>query len=47
VFTTPIDVIQLDDAGERLTIIAFLHDLHQFLFDTPGGVAGNTQLAAQ
>ena len=45
--TAPIHVIQLDDPGERLTIIAFHHHLHQLVFDAPGGVVGNSQLAAQ
>ncbi len=51
-FTAPlltalIHVIQLDDPGERLNIIAFHHHLHQLVFDAPGGVVGNSQLAAQ
>ena len=46
-FTAPIHVIQLDDTGKWLAVIAFLHDPHQLVFDAPGGVVGNAQLATQ
>jgi len=37
----PVNIIKLDYAGQRLAIVTLLHDLHYFLFDTPGGVVGN------
>lgn len=43
----PIDVIQLDDAGQRCTVIPLFHGLHDLVLETPGSVVGHTNLPLQ
>ena len=46
-FTTEIGIINLHVAGEFVDRIALAHDLHQLLFDEPGGVPLDAELTRQ
>ena len=43
----PVGIVQLNDASQRLGIIALDHGLHQFVLDQPGGVGVDAQLPVQ
>jgi len=42
--SAPIDVVDLDDAGELAVGIALQHDLQQLVLEAPGGVVGHAEL---
>ena len=46
-FPTPIRVVQLDDTHQGLHIAAFLHHLHQFVFDAPSRTIAHAELTLQ
>src|SRR4029450_9490992 len=46
-FAAQIGIIDLDVARKLVGGIALAHDLHQLLFDEPGGIAFHTQLAGE
>ena len=45
--TAQVGVIQLDEARELVLLVPFQHDLHELVLHPPGGVVGDTQMAAQ
>ncbi len=46
-FAAPVNVIQLNDAGQWFAIIPLFHRLHDLVLETPGGVVGHTDVALQ
>lgn len=45
--TAQVGVIDLDAPGERLSLVAFVHDLQQLVFELPGRVVGDAELPGQ
>jgi hypothetical protein len=46
-FGTQVRVVNFDSTGDRFAAVALKHDLHDFMFNSPGGIIRNTHLAAQ
>lgn len=42
---TPVNIIELNDAADGLLVIGLFHGLQQLVFEHPGGVIFDTQLA--
>lgn len=46
-FTAQVGIIQLDAAGEPLSLVALVHDLQQLVLELPGGVVAEAELPGQ
>ena len=46
-FTAPVDVIQLNDAGQRRAIIPHYHGMHDLVLEAPGSIVGHADLPLQ
>lgn len=46
-FTAQVGVIDLDAPGERLSMVALVHGLHQLVFELPGRVVGDAEAPRQ
>jgi hypothetical protein len=46
-FAAPVDVVDLDDAAQSAIVVALEHALQELVFDAPGGVVGDAELALE